>query len=138
MRISDWSSDVCSSDLLLDEELHYGDGARRRQLPVRGEGEGVDRPAVGVPVDAQHPVDVVRNVGGDLLQRAGEAGELRTAVLLDRRRAAGEEDLGLEHEAVADDADGLAAADELQQAAAELRDVPRQPLHLSGDGKSGG
>src|SRR3546814_9517409 len=99
MRISDWSSDVCSSDLLLDEELHYGDGARRRQLPVRGEGEGVDRPAVGVPVDAQHPVDVVRNVGGDLLQRAGEAGELRTAVLLDRRRAAGEEDLGLEHEA---------------------------------------
>src|SRR3546814_12856885 len=87
MRISDWSSDVCSSDLLLDEELHYGDGARRRQLPVRGEGEGVDRPAVGVPVDAQHPVDVVRNVGGDLLQRAGEAGELRTAVLLDRRRA---------------------------------------------------
>src|SRR3546814_10914614 len=107
MRISDWSSDVCSSDLLLDEELHYGDGARRRQLPVRGEGEGVDRPVVGVPVDAQHPVDFVRNVGGDLLQRAGEAGELRTAVLLDRRRADVEEDLGLEHEAVAVDADGL-------------------------------
>src|SRR3546814_12613644 len=127
MRISDWSSDVCSSDLLLDEELHYGDGARRRQLPVRGEGEGVDRPAVGVPVDAQHPVDVVRNVGGDLLQRAGEAGELRTAVLLDRRRAAGEEDLGLEHEAVADDADVLAAAEDPAQAAEQLRAVAGPP-----------
>src|SRR3546814_20978229 len=100
MRISDWSSDVCSSDLLLDEELHYGDGARRRQLPVRAEGEGVDRPAVGVPVDAQHPVDVVRHVGGDLLQRAGGAGELRTAVLTDSRTAPGEEDRGHEHQPV--------------------------------------
>src|SRR3546814_2198895 len=38
----------------------------------------------------------------------------------------------LEHEAVADDADVLAAAEDLAQAAEELRAVARQLLHLAG------
>src|SRR3546814_16445317 len=37
MRISDWSSDVCSSDLLIDVKL-----AERRNLVIRNAADGVD------------------------------------------------------------------------------------------------
>src|SRR3546814_15728572 len=37
MRISDWSSDVCSSDLLIDVKL-----AERRNLVMRNAADGVD------------------------------------------------------------------------------------------------
>src|SRR3546814_6760971 len=37
MRISDWSSDVCSADLLAAHQLRRGEG-RERALPGRGAG----------------------------------------------------------------------------------------------------
>src|SRR3546814_422744 len=58
MRISDWSSDVCSSDLPRSDDLdlvprssrHYGDGGRQSQAPRdwglgRPPGDGRDIPS---------------------------------------------------------------------------------------------
>ena len=55
------------------------------------------------------------------------------AVRTDLRRAAGEEHLGLEHEAVADDLDIVAVAEDLAQLAEEVRAVARQFLHALGE-----
>src|SRR5690606_13886799 len=44
-------------DAFLDQHLDDLDRAGGRELPVRGEQEGRDRPDVGMAVDAQHPVD---------------------------------------------------------------------------------
>ena len=64
--------------------------------------------------------------GGGQLVDGGEA--------LDRhgRLARREQHLGLEHEAVADDADVLAVAQQLAQAAEEVGAVALQLLHLAG------
>src|SRR3546814_665533 len=40
MRISDWSSDVCSSDLLERLDLEFGNGERRRYERLHGRGHG--------------------------------------------------------------------------------------------------
>ena len=53
-------------DALADQILDHGDGARRRQFPVRLEGRGLDRIDIGMAVDPQHPGDV----GGNLRLRA--------------------------------------------------------------------
>src|SRR3546814_1309282 len=48
MRISDWSSDVCSSDLQGDEAEQHDEGARRLHAtptPLRSEGERAQRRA---------------------------------------------------------------------------------------------
>src|SRR3546814_18769050 len=44
MRISDWSSDVCSSDLLRDNAPAYGGGAHYREATVVSEGGIVTAP----------------------------------------------------------------------------------------------
>src|SRR5687767_4990758 len=44
---------------------HHIDRALGRELPVRREFEGADRILVGVAVDAQHPVELRRDVLGD-------------------------------------------------------------------------
>ena len=49
------------------------------------------------------------------------------------RLAGGEQHLGLEHEAVADDADVLAVAQQLAQAAEEVGAIALQLLHLPGE-----
>src|SRR3546814_10756039 len=58
MRISDWSSDVCSSDLLVDKDNRRGDGARALEqprdlllalaIPFRQEVRRFDRDEIGV------------------------------------------------------------------------------------------
>src|SRR5262249_61651946 len=48
------------------EKLHDRDGARARQFPVGRKLIGVDRPLVGMTVDAQDPVDLRRNLLGDI------------------------------------------------------------------------
>src|SRR3546814_20261658 len=73
MRISDWSSDVCSSDLFL-------------RIPL---GEGVDRLQAGLVVDAGE-VEVDHDVPGILAGReevaeAGDGAEEQRAVKLDRK-----------------------------------------------------
>src|SRR3546814_10432710 len=69
MRISDWSSDVCSSDLLHDEDLVLRDGpdrvdvdpARQRmegiedQADIRMVGAADDFPGIAVVVDMAAP-----------------------------------------------------------------------------------
>jgi hypothetical protein len=67
-------------DALLVQELHHGDGARGRQLPVGRIEEAVDRLVVGVAVDLQHPVDALGDARGDLDQALGDAGQLLTEI----------------------------------------------------------
>src|SRR3546814_1496512 len=59
MRISDWSSDVCSSDLIAEVQRRVGDGAAALAMPVLA--DQVAAPAAGdrhVQVHAVGPVDV--------------------------------------------------------------------------------
>ena len=84
---------------------------------------------IGVAVDAQHPVDLRRNLLLQIEQRAGELVEFGAAFRPQHRGAAVEEDLRLEHEAVADDADVGAVAEDFAQLAEEIRPVARQFLH---------
>src|SRR3546814_3048869 len=67
MRISDWSSDVCSSDLPLRDQEGAGKVGQRTALLLR-QFERMDQ---AQPVD-----DAVRDLGGDdlLLQRVGGDG----------------------------------------------------------------
>ena len=71
--------------------------------------------------------------GGNLFfqveQGGGELVELGAAFRPQHRRAAIEEDFRLEHEAVADDADVGAVAEDFAQLAEEIRAVARQFLH---------
>src|SRR3546814_5583332 len=62
MRISDWSSDVCSSDLLtdavgrhagIDERTARCIGAIGRQLPVRITAAAAERLGIGIAADRQ-------------------------------------------------------------------------------------
>ena len=69
----------------------------------------------------------------DLHQPLGDAGELLLAAGLQLRRAGGEQHLGLEDEAVADDLDVALAGQGLAQLAEELRTIARQLLDLAGE-----
>src|SRR3546814_8250771 len=85
MRISDWSSDVCSSDLIADSPaatLRSSDNAIVRQLMIRlltGKGTHVSsncRP--GLVPDGYHRVNYERNPAlGNGAQRAGFRSEER-------------------------------------------------------------
>src|SRR5215470_3357518 len=91
---------------LADEVLHHRDRARDRKLPVVPELQAVDRPHVGVAVDAQHPGDLARNLLFEFEQRDGEPVEFgETLGLVERGPGGVEEHFRLEHEAIADDAD---------------------------------
>ncbi len=78
---------------------------------------------VGVAIDAQQPVDVGRDLGRDILQRRGEGGELLLAFVADIGGGGGEQDFGLEDEAVAHDLHIAAVAQHFPQLAEELRAV---------------
>src|SRR3546814_19332622 len=55
MRISDWISDVCSSDLLDLEKAGSGHGRRHRDEADRGEGDAGDRQSPGKLAERQQP-----------------------------------------------------------------------------------
>ncbi len=70
----------------LDQSRHHRQCPRLRQFPVRGEGRaGRDGNAVGMAVHAQDPVDIVRDLPHQALQRLGEPRDLRPARLGERR-----------------------------------------------------
>src|SRR5262245_19787391 len=118
---------------LADEVLHDRDRASDGELPVVLELRAVDRPYVGMPIDAQHPGDLARYLLFELEQRAREAVELGPAFGLVERGLAGvEEHLRLEHEAIADDADVGPIAENGAQPSEEVGTVPRQLLHALG------
>ena len=122
----------CGDTPLLDEVLHHRDRARGGQRPVRGKLRARDRPHVGVAVDAQHPGDVGRDLLVEVEQRAGELVELGAALRAEHRLAGVEEHFGLEHEAVADDADVRPVAEDLAQPAEEVGAIAREFLHPLG------
>src|SRR3546814_11931766 len=81
MRISDWSSDVCSSDLL-------GELALGRQVAPGGHHRDIDavrRGAVDHPVDMV-PIIIFARPGGVVARRGARAG----GVAVDKRWRAGE------------------------------------------------
>ena len=80
-------------------------------------------------VDPQHPGDLARDLLVELDQRGGELVEFGAAFRQQQRLAGVEEHFGLEHEAVADDADVRPVAEDGAQAAEEFRAVARQFLH---------
>ena len=85
-------------------------------------------------VDAEHPGNVGRDFGRELVHRGGELGELLGALGIDRRLAGIEQHFGLEHEAVADDADVGAAFEDFAQAAEEVGAVAREVGDALGEG----
>src|SRR3546814_8771092 len=64
MRISDWSSDVCSSDLLGLREIHLGGGDADRQREHLLVGRRDQRPPIIVP-RRQEGEDAERRLRGD-------------------------------------------------------------------------
>src|SRR3546814_6796397 len=98
MRISDWSSDVCSSDLLDLAGHRFGDRAMRRRqrhrdrgMPVRGNVDAVDKAQI---------VDIHRDFGiVNLLERVDHRLVQRPARLTarNRRRRLREEARSEEH-----------------------------------------
>ena len=72
---------------------------------------------------------------GDSDQGVRQACDLRRALGLQSCRGRGEEHFRLEHEAVADDPDVGIVAQDLAQAAEELRAVASQLLHPGGQGR---
>src|SRR3546814_4400996 len=84
MRISDWSSDVCSSDLLSDRRRGADDGARQddARLPDGGgDGESSRHRAVGRP-DAQRLAQGrTHRVGNDRLEGPADRSEEHTSEL---------------------------------------------------------
>ena len=86
-------------------------------------------PGIGVSVDAQHPVDLRRYLLFQIDQRARELVEFGAAFRQQHRLPGIEEHFGLEHEAVADDADVRPVAEDVAQPAEEFRAVARQFLH---------
>src|SRR3546814_17582098 len=69
MRISDWSSDVCSSDLVHADGSH-GNDTKSKVFWVEGcdvptEPDQVDVPAMPSIVDVCNPANVIHNVAWD-------------------------------------------------------------------------
>src|SRR5690348_4217020 len=84
-------------------------------------------------VDPQHPVQVLRDLRNDRLQRGHDRIELLLRVGAERRAARVEQDLGLKYEAVSDDPDILPVADDLAKPPEEFRAVTGQFLDLAGE-----
>src|SRR3546814_7160568 len=79
MRISDWSSDVCSSDLV-DVAVRVAGELRRQRMRAEESGADLDAERVAdLPRDAQHLAFVVevQAVAGLDLQRGHAVGEQR-------------------------------------------------------------
>src|ERR1700746_967106 len=83
-----------------------------------------------MPVDAQYPIDVRRDLGGDRLQRSDHRCELFLRIVAEFSASRREEHLRLEHEAVADNADIRAITEDLAQSAEELRTIAGELLDL--------
>src|SRR3546814_20301795 len=91
MRISDWSSDVCSSDLLSDPHLWFHH--RRGDDPQRADDAGRELLARARPRDGLNraaPVDPGGQLSVEPDRRGGRPGFLRAA----RRLGDGEQGLG--------------------------------------------
>lgn len=90
-------------------------------------------------VDLEYPWDVGGDFGLELADRRGELHELLAAGVIERGRADLEEDVRPEDEAVADDLDVLAVAENLAEAAEEVRPVARKLLDalLEGEVEAG-
>ncbi len=116
-------------DALRHEILGHRDGARRRQFPVRREFRRVDRPLVGVAIDAQHPVYVLGDLAGQVLDHARELAQFRLAFRRNRGFAGTEQHFGLEHEPVAHHAHIRAAFQHRPELAEEIRTVTAEVLH---------
>ena len=84
-------------------------------------------------VDAQNPIDVVGDLGGEIAQGGGEADDLLAAGPGHLRRARREQHFRLEDETVADDADVGAVAEHVAQTAEKLGAVARQFLDFAGE-----
>ena len=84
-------------------------------------------------IDAHDPGKVRRYLAGDFQQGARELRHLLAPRLLESRRTRREQHLGLEHEAVVDDVDAGAVAQDLAQPAEELGTVALQLLDLAGE-----
>src|SRR3546814_5451767 len=103
MRISDWSSDVCSSDLGADRDGRVADDPFAGVVDVAAGGEVHD--GVGAPADRpDHLVDLGRDVGG-------YGGIADVGVDLDEEVAADRHRLGFRVVDVAGD-DGAARSEE--------------------------
>src|ERR1700738_4858568 len=83
---------------------------------------------VGMPVHAQYPVDVRRDLGRDLLQRSDHRRKLLLRIIAELGASRREQHLRLEHEAVADNPDIRAIAEDLAQSAEELRTIAGELL----------
>src|SRR5579859_1764849 len=79
-------------------------------------------------VDPQHPRDIGRDLAVEVDQCGGDLVELVAALWQQYGLSGVEEYFGLEHEAIADDADVRPVAEDLPQAAKEFRAIARQLL----------
>ncbi len=84
-------------------------------------------------VDPEDPIELGGNLARELQECARQPRQLGLALFAQLGRSGFEQHLGLEHEAVADDADVRVLAEDLAQAAEELGAVARQFLHLAGE-----
>ncbi len=82
-----------------------------------------------MPINAQHPGDLARNLFFQFEQRRRKLVEFGKTFRAQGRGSRVKEDLGLEHEAVADHADFGAVAEDRIQAPEEFRAVTREFLH---------
>src|SRR3546814_8627088 len=94
MRISDWSSDVCSSDLLV-LRLPFGLGAGEQLLGAAGEAAEPDRrAAIGAETaDALHRDDAVQPRLVARVERVAAAKNLGHAIAVGLRQAVADDDL---------------------------------------------
>src|SRR5215470_952299 len=86
-----------------------------------------------MPVNAEHPGDFARYLLFQIEERDRELVELAAALGVEDRGAGVEEQLGLEHEAVADDPDVRPCAENLPELAKKVRTIARQFLHPLGE-----
>ena len=85
------------------------------------------------PSTRKHPRNVGWDIRGDLFHRGRDLVEFGHALGFEIGLAGIEEHLGLEHEAVADDADIGAIAEDISQAAKEIGAIARKLLDLLGE-----